>query len=293
MRVPLGIRYILLSSLGFSAMGALVKLTSQTGLPILEIIAARALISLILSYVHIQKNRLPLLGNNKPLLILRGLVGTCSLLCVYYSVAHLPFAEATVIQFMNPVFTVILAVIFLSEKVRTVTLICLLLSFSGLLLIVRPESLFGEWSGDYDIYAVFIAILGAFGSSIAYILVRQLNKTDRPEVIIFYFPLVALPCSLLLLGDDFVMPVGSQWILLIAVGIATQVGQLGITKALQTLTASRATSYSYIQVIFATIIGWLVFSEVPDIWVYFGAFLIILGAVMTFWQDFKKESNLP
>jgi drug/metabolite transporter (DMT)-like permease len=210
----------------------------------------------------------------------RGVLGTLALICIYYALTSLPFAEATVLQYLHPAFTAIMAIIFLGEQVHKSTFMCIFLSMIGLLLVVRPEFLFGATSANFPPAAVLAAIIGALGSAAAYVLVRKLSATEDPSVIIFYFPLVALPIALLILGDDFVMPQGWQWLLLIGVGVTTQIGQIGLTKSMQTETASKATSYSYLQVVFAALLGWLVFSEVPGFWTWAGGALIISGAAI-------------
>ncbi|MCV5276526.1 hypothetical protein OFC49_37930, partial [Escherichia coli] len=83
---------------------------------------------------------------------------------------------------------------------------------------------------------------------------------------IFYFPLVALPASLLLIGDDFVMPDLYLTFMLVLVGVFTQVGQLGLTKAMQTQQAGKASAYSYIQIVFSVLLGIIFFGEIPLIW---------------------------
>lgn len=84
----------------------------------------------------------------------------------------------------------------------------------------------------------------------------------------------------MLLGDDFVMPGFEALILLLLVGIFTQIGQVGLTKALQYEVAGKATAYSYVQVIFALILGWALFSEVPTFWTLVGGGFIISGALI-------------
>ena len=79
---------------------------------------------------------------------------------------------------------------------------------------------------------------------------------------------------------DFVMPEGITWLYLMGVGIATQIGQVALTKGMQTETASRATSFSYLQVVFAVILGFLFYQEMPDLWTWAGASLILLGAYL-------------
>jgi drug/metabolite transporter (DMT)-like permease len=277
---------MLMSALGFSLMGMFVKLSSLQGIPVLEIVAARALVSAVISFFDVRRKGISLLGNRKGLLFARGLAGAIALVCVYYALVTIPFAEATVLQYLHPMFTAILAIAFLRERLHASTVICILLSFLGLLLIVRPDFLFGGLVGQYPTLSILAAIAGAFGSAVAYVLVRKLNATEDPSVIIFYFPIIALPLSLILLGDDFVMPQGWTWLLLLLVGIATQIGQIGLTKAMQTETASKATSFSYLQVVFAALLGWLVFSEVPGLWTVIGGGLIILGAFINMvWKE--------
>lgn len=283
--IPIGIRYMLLSALGFAIMGASVKWVSLQGIPVLEIVAARALISLVLSYLDVKRKGISIWGNRKDLLFARGAIGALALICVYYSVTTLPLAEATVLQYLHPMFTAVLALFFLKERLHLPTVICILLSFIGLLFIARPGFLFGQAESGYPLISIIAAILGALGSAIAYVIVRKLAQSDDPSVIIFYFPLIALPFSVILLGDQFVLPKSWEWFGLLMVGVFTQVGQIGLTKAMQTETAGRATAFSYLQVIFSVALGWVVFSEFPIMWTWIGGGLILLGALINlFWK---------
>jgi len=278
-------RYMILSAFGFSIMAVCVKLASQQGIPVLEIVAARALVSLALSYVDVRRKGIPLLGHKKPLLIARGAVGVIALICVYYSVTHLPLAEATVLQYLHPMFTAVLALIFLKEHIHLSLILSVVCSFIGLLFIARPEIIFGLTNNELSYFAMGAALLGAFGSAVAYVLVRKLNETEDASVIIFYFPLIALPISIVLLGSDFVMPDLWTCFILLLVGIFTQVGQIGLTKAMKTEAAGRATAFSYLQVVFAVLLGWMVFGEIPDLWVTIGGGFILIGAILNaFWK---------
>jgi len=278
--IPLGARYMLLSALAFAVMSAFVKLAGQQGIPVLEIIAARALVSLVISYLDVRRKGIPVFGSHRLLLFARGLVGFVSLTGVFYSLVHLPIAEASVLQYLHPMFTALLALVLLRERPTAATLACIALSFSGLLVMVRPGFLFGGLSASYDTLAVAIAIAGAFGSGLAYTIVRRLSSVEDPSVIVMYFPLVCLPATVLLGWDDFVMPGGWTWLTLIMVGIFTQVGQVSLTRAMQTETASRAGSFSYSQVLFATLLGLWVFGEIPGPWTLAGASLIMLGTLV-------------
>ncbi len=281
--MPISVWYMLLSALGFALMAACVKSVSTYGIPVLEIVAARAIVSAFISYVDIKRKKISLWGNNKPLLIARGTVGAVALIFVYYAVTTLPLAEATVLQYLHPVFTAVLAVIFLKEKVQRSTLLCIVVSLLGLGVMVSPNIQFSgsELSNmPYSWLSIGAAVLGAFGSAVAYVLVKTLTKTEDSSVIIFYFPFVSLPIAIVLLGSDFVMPSLPALGLLLLVGIFTQVGQVGLTKALHSADANKATAYAYVQVVFSVLIGWFWFSEVPLITTLIGGALVISGALI-------------
>lgn len=286
--IPVGLRYMLISALAFALMSSFVKLVSTHGIPVFEIVAARALVSLIISYVDVKRKRISIWGNNKKLLFARGFTGSLALICVYYAVATLPLAEATILQYLHPVFTAVLALVFLRERIQFSTMICIAFCLSGLYLIVNPGTTFGG-ANDLPFISVTAALLGAFGSAVAYVIVKKLSNTEDSSVIIFYFPLIALPISLIVLGSDFVMPNFEAFVLLLFVGIFTQIGQVGLTKAMQTEVASKATAYSYIQVVFSIILGWLMFSEIPSAWTLAGGSLIIAGALINVFGGRKAK----
>ncbi len=277
--IPVGVRFMFLSALGFSLMSASVKAVHEYGIPVFEIVAARALVSFIISYADVKRKRIPVWGNNKPLLFVRGAVGTFSLICVYYSVTSLPLAEATILQYTHPIFTALLAVFFLKEKIQPATLVCLVLCILGLYCILIPE-LNGTTEVTLPTFSVAIALLGAFGSSIAYVIVRKLSQTEDSSVIILYFPMIATPISIILVWNEFVWPDLYLTIMLVMIGIFTQIGQYGLTKAMKTQEAGKASAFSYVQIVFSIVIGVIYFDEIPAAWTYIGGALIVTGALI-------------
>lgn len=287
--IPIGVRFMVLSAFGFALMSATVKHVGQYGLPVFEIVAARALVSLVISYLDVKRKRISIWGNNKRLLLTRGAVGTVALICVYYSVTTLPLAEATIFQYIHPAFTALLAVFFLKERIQPSTFICIALCLLGVYVMIRPET-GASAENVLPTLSVAAAITGALCSSVAYVIVRKLSQTEDSSVIIFYFPLVALPTSILLMGDNFVIPDLYLTVMLVLIGIFTQIGQLGMTKAMQTQEAGKASAYSYIQIIFSGLIGIVVFNELPSVWTYIGGGLIVTGALI---NAFGRHLRLP
>jgi drug/metabolite transporter (DMT)-like permease len=288
--------YMFISALSFALMSGCVKAVSLGGIPVMEILAARALVSSVLSYADIKRKGISPWGHNHRLLIARGVVGTMALMCFFYAITVLPLAEVTLLQYLNPVFTSIFALLFIGERIQRSTSVCILLSLIGLVFMVQPQFLFGSLQVDVQplpTFGVVAALMGAFGAGAAYVLVRQLNKTEDPSVIIFYFPFIALPVSLLLLGDDFVMPHDlDTWILLLLVGIFTQIGQYCLTVAMKREKAAKAMAFSYVQVLFSAAIGWVFFSEVPGYTAFIGTLFIVGGAIVNLYPQLKRRQRL-
>jgi drug/metabolite transporter (DMT)-like permease len=199
---------------------------------------------------------------------------------VYYAVSHLPLAEATVLQYLHPPLTAVLAAYFLRERLDRPVIFSLVLGLAGVVLVAQPRMLFGGAGDPLPPLAVAAAIGGAALSSCAYVMVRKLGASEHPLVIVLYFPLVALPASLPALITIAVWPRGLDWLWLMLVGISTQVGQVSITRALALGAAGRTAVYSYAQVPLAALWGALFFNAWPNSYSTLGALLILLGAVL-------------
>ena len=275
---------MLISALAFALMSALVKEAGQLGIPLLQIIFVRAVISVGLSLADILRAGVHPLGHRRVLLFGRGLSGFLALTGVFYALLHLSMAQATLLQYLHPVFTAVLAFVFLAERPTAATLACIALSLLGLLCMLAPYWENGA-QAPASLWSIVAGLGGALGSGIAYTLVRKLVATEHPSVIVLYFPLVCVPGTLLLGGADFVWPSATGWWVLLGVGCFTQIGQLALTKAMQLDAASRVTSLSYVQIIFAAVLGWSVFGEIPTQATFLGGGLILLGAVVSAWMQ--------
>jgi drug/metabolite transporter (DMT)-like permease len=268
-----GVAYMAVSALGFSAMSVLVKLASET-LPTGEIVLARAVVTLAISYAMIKRTDLPLWGTQRGRLVFRGFLGFAALACYYLALARLPLADATTLQNTIPIITTLLAWWILGERVSSAVAFALACGLGGVMLVVHPG---GE--GASDPIGVAIVLVGAVLSSIAYVTVRQLSKTEHPLVIVFYFPLVATPLAIPWALADFAWPSPREWLLLAAIGVTTQVGQVFLTMGLSLERAARATAVGYLQVCFAMVWQLVVFGQAPALGTIAGAALIIAGTL--------------
>ena len=272
-----GVRFMVLSALCFSVMSVLVKLAGQR-LPSGEIVLVRAVISLALSWSLLARARISVWGKRRGLLLVRGVFGCLGLHCVFYALTRLPLAEATVLQYLHPMFTAVLAALFLGERVGARLVACILLSTAGVVAVSRPGLLFGASAAPLDPVAVLVAVGGAFFSGCAYVVVRRLSATEHPLVIVFYSPLVTGPLTLPAVAADLVWPRGWEWLILLGVGVFTQLGQVYLTYGMRHEPAGRAAALSYLQVVFAAVWGAAFFGDVPGYWTAAGAALILTGA---------------
>jgi drug/metabolite transporter (DMT)-like permease len=270
-----GVLFMTLSALGFSIMSVLVKEVSAR-LPTGEIVLARAVFTLAISYWMLRRANIVPWGTKKAGLVFRGLLGAAALACYFLALAHLPLADATTLHYMQPLLTSVLAWWFLGERVGWAAAFAIACGIGGTLLVVHPGVPLG---GGADPFGVVIALCSAALSSVAYITVRQLAKTEHPLVIVFYFPLIATPLAIPWALYDFVLPSAFDWLLLAGIGISTQVGQVFLTKALVIERASRATAVGYIQICFAVFWQFAVFGQLPALGTVLGAALVIAGTL--------------
>ncbi len=277
MSIPAGFRYIALSSLSFSVMSLLVKLAGRT-FPVMELVLARALVVTVLAYGQLRRRRRSLRTPALGLLLLRGTVGFAALTCFYFAVVHLPLAEATVIHFTNPVFTALVAVPVLKERLRPVEGALALAGLAGVVLVTQPAVLFGRPS-PLDPLAVASAVVASVLAAVAYVLVRLMRELDA-NLIVFYFAALSVVLALPFTAVSPVMPRGWDWLLLLGVGIATWFGQITLTLGLQHEEAGRAMTAGYLQIVFATLWGALFFAQIPGPTTLAGAAVIVLSTLL-------------
>jgi len=263
-----GVLYMAASAVFFSGMSALVKLAGHR-LPAAEIILVRVVITLILSFVMVRRAGLSPWGTRRRALVLRGPLGFSALSCYYWTLTALPLAVATTIYFVAPIVTAILAVLILGERSGWPTVGAIALGFAGTLLVAQPGT------GAVDPVAAAIAVAGAVSSGFAYVTVRSLSKHEDPLVIVFYFPLVALPLSIPWAVMHLILPTAREWLVLAGIGVLTQAAQVCLTRGLSLERAGRASAVGYLQVVLAMIWGAAFFGEVPALATLGGAALIV------------------
>lgn len=279
-RFPVGVRYMAGAALLFSVMSLLVKVVGQR-VPTMEVVFSRSVITLVITAGLVRSKGLDMWGSpsSRGLLVARGVLGFSAVACFFYALSHLPLAEATVIQYTNPVWTAIIAALFLSEHLKLVEIVGVAASLAGVVLVARPEVLFGGATAGLDPLAVGIALSGSVLSASAYVTIRSLGSDEHPYVIIFYFALIGTVGSTALLPvtANLVWPTGEEWLAMLGVGLTAQAAQIFLTLGLQHERAGRAMAVGYLQIVLAAIWGLVFFAEFPDPLGLVGIAMILSG----------------
>jgi drug/metabolite transporter (DMT)-like permease len=277
---------LIFASFFFSLMTLCVK-KIDNAVPIYELVFFRSLISLLITRSILNHKNINPWGNNKPLLILRGLLGTLALVCIFYAIRNLPLSISTVIQYTYPIFISIFAGMFINEKITRNIVIALIIGWTGILIILNSTQL-SNINVEIENIWVFIAFLGSIFTALAYVTVKKLSFTEDVYVIIQYFPLVSL---IILMPITFIYWVTPNWndlIWIIGIGLFTQLGQTFLTLGLKRLPASEASAINYLQVFFGSIWGIIFFNETININFLIGALLVLLGTIISTTKIIKK-----
>ena len=277
---------LVFASFFFSLMTLCVKNIDKR-IPIYELVFFRSLISLMITLFIINLKNINPWGNNKPLLILRGVLGTLALVCIFYAIRNMPLSISTVIQYTYPIFISIFAGIFINEKITRNLGIAVIIGWVGILVILNPTQL-SNINVEIEGISVSIAFLGSICTALAYVTVKKLAFSEDVYVIIEYFPLVSFITLLPIVIINWVTPNWNELVWIIGIGIFTQLGQTFLTIGLKNLSASEASTINYLQVLFGSIWGLLFFSEMININFLFGALLVLLGTIISTTKLIKR-----
>jgi drug/metabolite transporter (DMT)-like permease len=262
---------MILAGIFFALMNVSVKFIPH--IPAIEIVWFRSIFSAVFTVIVLRRNGIPLFGTNKLSLVGRGVVGSISLILFFYTLQRIPLASAVTMQYLSPIFTTILGIFILKERVRKVQFVYFAIAFVGVLLIQGLDP-------RVDALSVVMGLISAVASGVAYNLIRKLKGTEHPLVIIFYFPLVTLPIASVLLYFDWVTPVGWDWLVLLWIGFCTQNAQYFMTLAYQSGNLSRVSSLSYLGVVYALLFGFFFFGETFPAASYIGMALVLVGILL-------------
>ncbi len=276
---------MLLSTASFAVMNVCIKKVSH--IPALEVVFFRCGISALLCFWALRKDGIHWIGTNRKLLLLRGIFGTIALYTFFITLQNMPLGTAVTIQYLSPIFTTIIGIFILNEKIKPIQWLFFALSFAGVLVLKGFDA-------RVQIIFLILGIVSALASGFAYNFVRSLKGKENPIVVVLHFQLIGTLMGACSLPFSWETPIGIDWTYILLIGVTTQFGQLNLTHALQKEKVADITILNYLGVIYALVFGVLFFGEHYTLLSLSGIILVLAGVGMNFvYMRKNKKKGLP
>lgn len=277
-----GILFIILAGFFFASMSFFVRLSGD--LPTMEKAFFRNAVAVLVAVFmlartkegfHVQKG-------SWPDLLMRSFCGTVGLICNFYAVDHMNIADANILNKLSPFFAILMSYFILKEKANKVEWACVVVAFIGAVFVVKPAF-------NMQFVNAMIGVIGGLGAGIAYTFVRKLGKKgERGPIIVMVFSTFSCLCTLPFLISEFQPMKAVQLLCLLMAGVSAAGGQIFITKAYTKAPAKEISVFDYTQVLFAALLGFVFFGQIPD-WMSLVGYLIIIGSAIFKWNYLRKE----
>ena len=270
--------YKSISVLFFVLMSVCIKATGDN-LPLFEVVFFRSFFALIPLFLVIFYFNLKITSiNNYKLHFFRGLVGVAAMSLFFISLRYVPLIEMQTISYSSVFFISILSIFFLGEKIGYRRVIAIIVGFIGVVIILKPDvNLFSNYS--------VLPLLASIFLSMAVIILKKILLTNNNILSVWTFTLFATLFSLFFFNDDWIWPNNFDLVLLIASGILGFVAQLCLSKSFQLADASVLAPLDFTSVIWAFLIGYIIFGEFLSREVLLGGPLILLSVGYIFYRE--------
>ena len=270
-----GILMMLIAATCFAAMAILIKFVPN--IPLMEIILFRNVPTMLIIPLILIKKGVPILGNNKPLLLLRSVLIAFATASYFYTIKVMSLTDAVSIKQLTPLLSVFFAAIFLKEKISFKQVSIFIFAFLGTLLVVKPGI-------SADIFPVIVGLCGAIMTAVGFMIIRYLRSDDHPLVIVNYFGYVIglIALGILLWQGNFIVPDIKSLIILVLIGLTGLGAQYTLTLSYHMAPPKLVSLYLYLQIVFSAIFDTFIFKEALDLFSIFGASLIIVSGYLNY-----------
>jgi len=284
----LGFLYMFMSVCAFSIMDLVVKWSDTY--PLGQVIFFRGFFGVLLYFLIMPRDRIKNFYYTKRpgLHFLRCFFGLIALLAIFTALRNLPLATVVSISFAAPIFTTILSIFLLSEKVGLFRWLAVIVGFIGIIIITEPGFT------SLNIYFIY-PIIFCLGMSYVAITIRQLSTSEPVWLISLYFSATITLASFFTIPYGWIMPDIKDLMLLISIGIFGGAANLWLSQSYKFSEVSLVTPLKYLALVFAIIFGYLIWNEVPSIKTLIGAFLVLTSSIIIFRREItlKKQVTIP
>ncbi len=269
---------ILIAAAGFSVMALLIKLAGAT-LHVTQVIFVRQLLILLIMTPKLSKNFPESIKTTQPLMHLaRVSAALVAMMCGFTAVIHMPLADATAIGFAKSLFVTIFAIILLKETVGIRRWSATLIGFLGVIIMMQPGT------SGFNIYGIYAAV-AAVAAGLVMVLLRIISRKDPPSALLFYQGIGVAVILFIPAMINWKPPTATEWILLLAVGVMGYLSQLCNIYAYKFGEASLLAPLEYTRILYATLIGLIVFGDLPGINTIIGASIVVLASAYTIHRE--------
>jgi drug/metabolite transporter (DMT)-like permease len=289
MNVPYAIGIKLASVLLLSLMSALIRAAGTT-FPVGEIVffrSAFAILPVVIIYAA-RGHLLAAISTARPFGHLgRGVMGIMSMFLNFAALARLPLMDATAISFAAPLITVVLAALLLSEHVRAYRWTAVSLGFVGVLVMLWPYLDIGGlfYAGEARAVGAICAMIACFTNAGTVIQTRRLTDSETTSAIVFYFSLICALAGLVTLPFGWVMPNWIELAGLVMIGVLGGLSHLMLTESYRYAPASVVAPFDYTAMIWAFLFGFALFGELPSVFVFVGAAIVVASGLFIIWRE--------
>ncbi len=275
---------MVLSAFLFSAMQAVIGLTADT-IPVFEQVFFRNLFAGVIAYGFTKKEKVKFSGDKKniKILMIRSLTGCTAMIALFYAAGNANQGDVTTLFMISPFLTVLLARVFLREKIKGIQIIAMLIAFIGGAIVAGPK-----FSSNF--LPIFAVICAALLSAVAYTSIAKLKGREHPWFIILVFSSISTIVCFPLMASTFVLPSVEDFLLLLLIGVFAAGGQIALTYAYALGPATQVSVYNYSGILFSTALGYIILDQRLDYTSYLGASLVICAGVVLYLKN-KNKSN--
>jgi drug/metabolite transporter (DMT)-like permease len=288
-RNGLGIAYRTTAMVCVAGLTASVKWAGHRGIPVFELVFFRNAFAFVPLLLYISRTTgFSVLKTQRPWgHLTRSIAGLIGMTCSFFAVQRLALTEATAFTFAAPLFMTALSAVMLREAVGRHRWGAVLVGFIGVMIMVRPQP------GHMNLTGVGFALTAALGSALAMVQIRQISVTEKGATIVFYFTLAGTILGLSVSVFDWVTPDPATLAVLIFSGLIGGVGQLFLTEAIRVAPVGVVAPFDYTQLIWATILGYLVWGELPQPVTLAGAAVVAASGLYILHRELLRFRRAP
>lgn len=288
----LGVILMIASVTVMVGMSATVK--SIEGLPLGEIVFFRSLFGVlpVLLVIAVSGQFQALKTRRLGTHLSRGLFSVGTTACTFYGLRILPMAESTAIGYTTPIIVVVLAALIFKERVSRVRALCVTAGFVGVLVILSPH-MGGIAVGSESAMGAMVNFVGALLAAASAMFTRKLLDTESPLTIALYLSLSACLYALASAPFGWLVPNATQLLMLLAAGIAGGLGQFLLAASYRRGELSLLSPISYSSIMVSTLVGYLLFNDVPGIEVLIGSLILIIAGIVLVLDGNRRANETP